>query len=152
MRSWLVAPLRRSKNSVLQRIMTTNDLASLTDEALIAETHRVAEMERRAMADLLSLLIEVERRRLCEKLGYPSLFAYCTQVLGLSEHAAYSRITAARAVRRVPAMLPMLADGALTLSIRARGQSRRLWRPFMPSPTLDPRCEWRRRNDLDRGR
>jgi hypothetical protein len=72
------------------------------------------------MAELLTLLIEVERRELCEQLGYPSLFAYCMRVLGLSEQAAYSRITAARAVRRFPAMLPMLGDGALTL-IRFRG-------------------------------
>jgi 5-methylcytosine-specific restriction endonuclease McrA len=44
------------------------------------------------------------------------MFGYCTQVLGLSEQAAYSRITAARAVARVPAMLPMLQEGTLTLS------------------------------------
>jgi len=96
--------------------MTTNDLSELTDDALLAEARRVADAERRAMADLLALLIEVERRHLCQKLGYTSLFAYCTQALGLSEQAAYSRITAARAVRRLPAMLPMLADGALTLT------------------------------------
>jgi 5-methylcytosine-specific restriction endonuclease McrA len=96
--------------------MTTNNLADLSDDALLAETKRVAEVERRAMAELLTLLIEVERRHLCEKLGCPSLFAYCTHALGLSEQAAYSRITAARAIRRVPAMLPMLADGALTLT------------------------------------
>ena len=68
------------------------------------------------MAELLELLIEVERRNLCQSLGCSSLFKYCTTVLGLSEQAAYSRIHAARAARRFPAVLPMLADGALTLS------------------------------------
>ena len=96
--------------------MTTNELARLSDEALLAETQRVAEVERRSMAELLTLLIEVERRHLCERLGCSSMFGYCTQVLGLSEQAAYSRITAARAVARVPAMLPMLQEGTLTLS------------------------------------
>jgi hypothetical protein len=96
--------------------MTTNELAHLSNDALLAETKRVADVERRSMAELLTLLIEVERRGLCERLGYSSLFAYCTKELGLSEQAAYSRITAARTVRRFPAMLPMLEDGALTLS------------------------------------
>jgi hypothetical protein len=96
--------------------MTTNRLEEMSDEALVAETKRVAEVERRSMAELLELLIEVERRNLCQSLGCSSLFAYCTKVLGLSEQAAYSRISAARAARRFPAVLRMLADGALTLS------------------------------------
>jgi 5-methylcytosine-specific restriction endonuclease McrA len=37
-------------------------------------------------------------------------------VLRLSEHEAYGRITAARAARRYPQLLDLLADGALTLS------------------------------------
>jgi 5-methylcytosine-specific restriction endonuclease McrA len=96
--------------------MTTNRFLEMSDEALVAETKRVAEVERRSMAELLELLIEVERRHLCQSLGCSSLFTYCTRVLGLSEQAAYSRISAARAARRFPAVLPMLADGALTLS------------------------------------
>jgi hypothetical protein len=106
----------RSKNAVLQRIMTTNKFQEMSDETLVAETKRVAEVERRSMAELLELLIEVERRNLCQSLGCSSLFRYCTRVLGLSEQAAYSRINAARAARRFPAVLPMLAEGALTLS------------------------------------
>jgi hypothetical protein len=96
--------------------MTTNEITQMSDEALVEATKRVADVERRSMAELLTLLIEVERRGLCEQLGCASLFVYCTRVLGLSEQSAYSRIGAARAARRFPAMLPMLADGALTLS------------------------------------
>jgi hypothetical protein len=44
------------------------------------------------------------------------LFTYCTQVLHLSEHAAYGRIEAARAARRFPEILSLLADGAITLT------------------------------------
>ena len=48
--------------------------------------------------------------------GFSSLFTYCTQALHLSEHAAYSRIEAARAARRFPIILDLLADGAVNLT------------------------------------
>ena len=88
----------------------------MTDEALVAETKRVAALERRSTAELLSLLLEVERRALHLTLGYSSLFAYCTRALLLSEQAAYSRITAARLAKRYPEILPHLTEGTLTLS------------------------------------
>ncbi|HJS74312.1 MAG TPA: hypothetical protein VJ921_08505, partial [Vicinamibacteria bacterium] len=44
------------------------------------------------------------------------MFAYATDVLHLSEHEAYERITAARASRRHPLLLEMLRDGRLHLS------------------------------------
>jgi hypothetical protein len=115
-RSPRLRALHRSKNPVLERIMTTNEIEQMSNDALVAETKRLAEVERRSMAELLTLLIEVERRGLCQQLGCSSMFTYCTRVLGLSEQAAYSRINAARAAVRFPAMLPMLAEGALTLS------------------------------------
>jgi hypothetical protein len=112
--------------------MTTDELERLSDDALMAETTRVAECERRSTATLLALLIEVERRRLHLALGYSSLFAYCVRVLHLSEQAAYSRITAARSVRRYPQLLPLLAEGALTLS------SVGLLAPHLTDDTVEP--------------
>lgn len=91
-------------------------LASLTDAALLNETARAADAERHATADLVALLAEVDRRRLYLGLGYSSLFAYCTQALHLSEPAAYTRITAARAAARWPAILTRLAAGDVTLT------------------------------------
>jgi hypothetical protein len=44
------------------------------------------------------------------------MFAYCTEVLRLSEHEAYLRITVARAAREHPILLTMLAEGRLHLS------------------------------------
>ena len=76
----------------------------------------MADVERQSMAELLGLLIEVERRGLHLALGHSSLFAYCVRTLHFSEQAAYSRITAARASRRFPGLLESLTDGALTLS------------------------------------
>ena len=93
-----------------------HELTHMTDDALVAETKRVAALERRSTTELLSLLIEFERRALHLTLGYSSLFAYCTRALFLSEQAAYSRITAARLAKRYPEILEQLTDGALTLS------------------------------------
>lgn len=44
------------------------------------------------------------------------MFAYCTEVLRLSEHAAYHRILAARMARRFPVVLRMRAQGSLNLT------------------------------------
>ena len=48
------------------------------------------------------------------------MFAYCTDVLNLSEHEAYLRIAVARASREHPMLLEMLAEGRLALSVIAR--------------------------------
>src|ERR1043165_304944 len=92
------------------------NLHELTDQELDRETRRLAQHERETTAELIRLLIEVESRNLHLALGYSSMFAYCTTALRLSAHAAYSRITGMRAVRRFPNLLDLLAEGALTLS------------------------------------
>jgi 5-methylcytosine-specific restriction endonuclease McrA len=96
--------------------MTAIHLSSLSDATLLAEAIRAAGAERRATADLVALLAEVDSRRLYLGQGYPSLFAWCTGALRLSEPAAYSRITAARAARRYPMIVAQLADGDVTLT------------------------------------
>ena len=91
-------------------------LRSLSDRELLAETHRLADCERHATAHVSAALIEVDARKLCLGEGCTSLVTYCTQVLHFAEHAAYGRIEAARAARRLPAILDQLADGSLTLT------------------------------------
>ena len=44
------------------------------------------------------------------------MHSYCTEVLHLSEAGAYLRIAVARASRRFPVLLVMLADGRMHLS------------------------------------
>jgi 5-methylcytosine-specific restriction endonuclease McrA len=63
---------------------------------------------------------ELDERRLYLRKGCSSMFAYCADVLHLSEAEAYLRITAARASRQHPVLLAMLADGRLHLSTIAR--------------------------------
>lgn len=96
--------------------MTTNQISFLSDEALLTETAKAVDLERSTTADILRLLMEVDRRRLYLGLGYSSMFAYCTRALKFSEQAAYDRITASRAARRFPEIVDGLAAGDLTLS------------------------------------
>ena len=96
--------------------MTTISPALLSDRDLLDATARSVDVERRSTADLIALLAELDARRLYLGEGYSSLFTYCTSVLHLSEPAAYSRITTARAARRFPIILALLADGAVTLT------------------------------------
>ena len=89
---------------------------TLTDDQLL---HRVEDLVQRGnalTADLLAHLGEVDARRLYAEAGHPSMFDWCTKVLGLSEGAAYKRIRAARAVRRFPALLEWVAAGRLHLA------------------------------------
>ena len=88
----------------------------LSDRDLLDATSRAAADERRATVELVALLAELDARRLYLGEGCSSLFTYCTQVLHLSEHAAYHRIEAARAVRQFPGILEELGQGAVTLT------------------------------------
>lgn len=91
-------------------------LTRLSGADLLAEVARLAAREREATAALIAHLAELDARRLYLTEGCASLFTYCTQVLHLSEHAAYGRIEAARAARRYPVLLERLADGSVTLT------------------------------------
>jgi hypothetical protein len=90
--------------------------AHMSDEALLAATKRLAGCERHATAELIAVLMELDARKLFLGEGCPSLFTYCTQVLHLSEHAAYHRIRAARAARHFPDILDRIASGLLTVA------------------------------------
>jgi hypothetical protein len=57
---------------------------------------------RKSESGLLEILVEIESSRAFEKLGYSSLFVYCTMALGLSESHSYSLISVARKSREVP--------------------------------------------------
>jgi hypothetical protein len=97
-------------------MMTLLSVSALTDSELLAQATAFVQRERHAAADLIATLAELDLRRLYLAAGYSSLFTYCTHVLHLSEHAAYGRIEAARAVRRFPVILGRLASGDLTLT------------------------------------
>jgi hypothetical protein len=106
-----------SKRRCYKEIMNSKfSVADLSDAQLISEVKARAARECDATAALVASLAELDERRLYLGEGCASLFTYCTQVLHLSEHAAYGRIEAARAARRFPILLDLLAEGAVTLT------------------------------------
>jgi len=98
--------------------MNTLTLASgLSDHDLLARIGVLAATEREATVELVAHLAVLEARpALYAAQGYGSLFAYCTHVLHLSEDATCNRTKAARASRRFPVILDLLASGALSLT------------------------------------
>ena len=71
---------------------------------------------RRVESEIVTHIGEMDERRLYAREATPSMFAYCTEVLHLSEAEAYLRIAVARAAREHPMLLAMLADGRLHLT------------------------------------
>src|SRR6266446_8645403 len=96
--------------------MNTTIPSRLSDRELEAEVARLAGCERDATASLIAHLAELYGRRLHERAGFSSLFTYCTDALRLSEHEAYDRMRAAKAARRFPAVLRLLASGHVNLT------------------------------------
>jgi hypothetical protein len=91
-------------------------LSRLSDTELVAQMKSLVARERDATAGLVAHLAEMDTRDVYLREGYPSLFVYCRDVLGLSEAEAGNRIVAARAARRFPVILEMLAAGAVNLT------------------------------------
>src|SRR5438445_12540985 len=91
-------------------------VARLSDRHLLDEAKRLAARERDVTAELVAHLAEIEERGLHHAAGFGSMFEYCRDALQLSEYAAYGRIEAARAARKFPVILEMLADGSLNLT------------------------------------
>jgi hypothetical protein len=113
---------RARKRSVLWRAMQTATLRldTLSDDALLARLAEILRRGRRAEAELVWHLAEVDRRRLYLHEACPSMHIYATSRLHLSEAEAYLRITVARVSRRFPIVLAMLADGRLHVSAIAK--------------------------------
>src|SRR5688572_23246460 len=98
--------------------MHANLLASadaLSDQDLFTRIPVLAGREREAATELVAHLAVLDTRpALYAAQGYGSLFRYCTHALGLSEDAACNRVTVARASRRFPVILDLLAAGSVT--------------------------------------
>jgi 5-methylcytosine-specific restriction endonuclease McrA len=100
--------------------MNTNMFAlasALSDQDLLARIGLLAGKEREATVELVAHLAALDARpSLYAARGHGSLFAYCTDVLRLSEDAVCNRISAARACRLFPMILDRLASGAVSLT------------------------------------
>jgi hypothetical protein len=98
----------------------TATLESVPDDELLRRLSELLRQSRRVEADLVAHIGEVDARRLYAREASPSMFAYCTQVLHLSEFEAYLRITVARASRLHPLLLERLREGNLHLTAIAK--------------------------------
>jgi hypothetical protein len=101
---------------VIEEIMQIQLPSHLSDAEIVAGVARFASSERESTAQLVAHLAEMDARRLYLGAGYQSLFAYCCEVVHLSEDATFNRIEAARAARRFPAILDRLSDGTLSVT------------------------------------
>jgi hypothetical protein len=91
-------------------------LANIPDDVLLRRLAELLRESRRVESDLVEHIAEVDARRLYAREAAPSMFAYCTEVLHLSEAEAYLRIAVARASRHHPVLLELLRDGRLHLT------------------------------------
>jgi hypothetical protein len=104
---------------MLQAGMQNDILASLTglsDDDLVARLKGLVSRDRDLTAQIVAHLAELDTRDVFLREGYGSLFVYCRDALGLSEWEAYNRIEVARAARRFPVILDLLAEGSVNLT------------------------------------
>ena len=113
-------PGGRETPAYIVGMKSTHELTSIPDDELLRRLAELLRQSRRAEADLVAHIGEVDARRLYAREASPSMFAYCTEVLHLSEAEAYLRIAVARASREHPVLLSMLADGRLHLTAIAK--------------------------------
>src|SRR5688572_13666515 len=136
---------------------------ALSDAELLTATRRLVGRSNQLLASLLAHLGEVEARGIHRTRACASLYAYCIYELRFSEDEAFRRVTAARLVRRFPALLGAVASGELHLTgllmlgplltadnlveVLARAKHRtkkelaRLVRILDPLPRVPPRIE-----------
>jgi len=91
-------------------------VALLSDLDLFARTRELIDQSHGNEADLLVHLGEIDERKLYLERAFPSMFELCLGEFRFSEDAAYSRITVARAARRLPAMIESLRSGQVHLT------------------------------------
>ncbi len=105
------------KGAWYRRSMThAKELHSLSDDELLERLSGLVSRSKRIEAELIAHIAEVDERKLYLREAAPSMFSYACDVLHLSEPEAYLRIAVARASRKHPVLLEMLADGRLHLS------------------------------------
>ncbi len=90
---------------------------TLTDSELIEQTEKVVLHEREMTNSVLDHLREIQNRRLYARLGFSSLFEYCTKQLKYCNASAQLRIDAMRLSVELPEIKESLEKGSLNLSV-----------------------------------
>lgn len=85
-------------------------------EPLHEETLSLVKEERRLTGLVIENLQKISDQRLFLRMGYSTMFDYCTKALGYSESGAYRRISAARLAKEIPEIKEKLTAGVLNLT------------------------------------
>ena len=93
-------------------------LAAIPDDLLLRRLAEILTESRSAEAELVAHIAEVDERRLYAREAFPSMFAYCTEALHLSEGEAY--LTNAETAGE-----EVTAGDSLRYSFRANADARR---------------------------
>jgi len=88
----------------------------MSDDRVLERVGVLVRRSNESTAELLAYLAEIDDRKLYRREATSSLFAYCVERLHMSESAAAKRIWAARAARRFPLLLEMIARGEIHLA------------------------------------
>ena len=91
-------------------------VSALSDRELLARLPEVRGIERRAIAEVIAHLAEVERRRLYLAEACSSMYTFCIERLGYSENEAHTRLQVARLCSQFPAALEALETGTIHLT------------------------------------
>jgi len=106
---------------MLQGYMSPSlSLVSLSDDELLKQLSALVDRHRRLESEVVAHIAEVDSRKLYLGQACSSMHAYCVEVLHLSDAESYLRIAVARASRKFPVVLDMLADGRLHLTAIAK--------------------------------
>ncbi len=81
------------------------------DKAIVLSKHYL-ETEK----ELLELIGKIDQQKIYLQVGYPSLFVYCVQALGLSESQSYAMTGVSRKCQEVPLLREAIESGKLTVS------------------------------------
>jgi hypothetical protein len=96
--------------------MNETSLEKLSDAELLALMHRVYLRSRKCHAQLIRILIAVDKRRLHLKEAHPSLFEFCVGQLGMSNATAQRFSVAARLAAQFPDLIGRIERGELHMT------------------------------------
>jgi hypothetical protein len=111
-----------SKGVIVITQSSENKLSRLTDTQLEERLKQCVAKELEMKIQILHLLAEVEKRRLCSH-SHPSLFEYCVKVLKYSGGSAQRRIDTMRAMKLMPEIEQKLNTGDLQMVVVSQAQA-----------------------------
>jgi hypothetical protein len=92
------------------------NLSKMTKNELVTSLKTSVGVEKKAISDVLSHLLEMDRRKIyCEK-GYDSLYTYLTREKLYSDSEAATRIAAMRLVKKLPQITKKLKNNSISLT------------------------------------